>query len=124
MDQELYDACIEACRACEEACEQCTSACLREHEVQKMTACIKLGLDCAELCRLAKVLLVRRSRFAIEMCRVCMIACEAYARECHRHAQPFCRSCGEACRRCAEVCREIGTVRQVPTHEHRRSAAV
>jgi hypothetical protein len=124
MDQELYDACVEACRACSEACEHCESACLREHDVTKMAALVKLALDCAELCRLTTVMLQRRSRFAIELCRICTVACEACARECRRHAQPYCRACGDACHRCAEVCREMATARQVPAHENPRSAAV
>lgn len=39
--------CIEKCYSCAQICTSCADACLAEHNVQKLTQCIRLNLDCA-----------------------------------------------------------------------------
>ncbi len=42
--------CIEACFDCAQACTACTDACLGEEDVQMLARCIRLDLDCADVC--------------------------------------------------------------------------
>ncbi len=103
--------CVEACFECAFTCTACADACLAEPHVDMLRRCIRLNLDCADLCLATGRALSRRTegewnvlRLAIEACAA---ACDACARECERHAEmhEHCRVCAEACRRCLEQCR-------------------
>lgn len=100
--------CIEACAECAQTCTVCADACLGEDNVKMMVTCIRLNLDCAEVCRVTGTLMTRPShrdapalraqlRACIEMCRAC-------AEECASHDHDHCQVCAESCRACAEAC--------------------
>ncbi|WP_142848644.1 four-helix bundle copper-binding protein [Telmatospirillum sp. J64-1] len=104
--------CIEECAACALTCASCADACLAEERVADLRQCIRLDLDCADLCTLTAALALRRTgsneeviRRTIEACRT---ACRLCAEECDKHAgmHEHCRICAEACRRCEQVCQE------------------
>ena len=42
--------CIELCYTCAQVCTSCADACLAEENVQILTQCIRLNLDCADIC--------------------------------------------------------------------------
>lgn len=42
--------CIEECYACAQACTACADACLAEAMVDQLRQCIRLDLDCADVC--------------------------------------------------------------------------
>jgi hypothetical protein len=42
--------CIDECYACAQACTACADACLAEDMVQQLKQCIRLNLDCADVC--------------------------------------------------------------------------
>jgi hypothetical protein len=103
--------CIEAAQRCAGACTICADACLGETDVASMVACIRLNLDCAEVCRVTATLLTRPSHRDAPALRAqlqaCVEMCRACAEECARHAEhgsDHCRLCAEACRACAEAC--------------------
>jgi transposase len=104
--------CIEACYACAQACTACADACLAEAMVDQLRQCIRLDLDCADVCAATGALASRRtgSNQAIlrQMLEVCAAACRACGEECEGHARQHehCRVCAEACRRCEQACRE------------------
>lgn len=113
MSHDHYADVIEAAENCAIACSHCASACLNEDDVEDLAECIRLDLDCAELCRVLSALMSRGSRFSKEMCRVCAVAAEACARECERQVDlPHCRICAEVCRRCADMCRAFASAEQ------------
>ena len=106
--------CIEACFECAQACTSCADACLAETEhLQALTTCIRLNLDCADVCEATGRLATRQSSAddAVLSAQVqaCAEACRACAEECERHAEmhEHCRVCAEACRRCEEACRQM-----------------
>jgi hypothetical protein len=108
MSHREFQSCIDACSACAQACEHCSVACLGEREVAKLAECIRLDLDCAELCWSAASHMSRDSQFAAAVCAVCADACDACAAECEKHQQMgHCRECAAACRRCADECRQM-----------------
>jgi hypothetical protein len=124
MTHEQYRSCIDACNACAEACGHCATACLREPDVQQMTECIRLDIDCAEICRLASAFMARGSDFAVDICSACAAVCDACGDECRRHQAPHCQACADACARCADECRRrAGTPRGRGARQAERPSA-
>lgn len=104
MIRDRYASCIQACNACAIACEHCAASCLREEDAGHMALCIRTDRDCADLCRLAALLMARDSPLADEICRLCAIACQACAEECAKHDHDHCQECAQACQRCVVEC--------------------
>lgn len=104
--------CIEECYDCAQACTACADACLGEKDVAKLAQCIRLDLDCADICAAAGAVASRRSGVQqdamAELLAACETACRLCAEECERHAgmHAHCRICAEACRRCERACAE------------------
>lgn len=104
--------CIEECYGCAQTCTSCADACLAEDMVEKLRQCIRLNLDCADICAAAGSIATRRTGSNIPVIRavieVCAAACEACGQECRTHADmhEHCRICAEACMRCAQACRD------------------
>lgn len=109
MAHEQYQSCIDECYACATACDHCAASCLSEQDVQKMARCVKLDMDCAQLCRLAASYMARDSEFAGVICNACAEVCDACAEECAQHQMEHCQRCAEACRRCAAECRRMAS---------------
>lgn len=96
---------IDALNTCSAECSHCATACLEEQDVNMLIRCIKLDMDCAEICSLASSYVARGSAYTQQILHECAEICEACAEECEKHAHmEHCRSCAEACRHCAEVC--------------------
>jgi len=95
---------------CSLVCTTCADACLAQDAAAELADCIRLDLECAEICRLVARLLARpgrQDRDSLERAlNACTQACLACATECQRYADRFehCRICAEACRACAEAC--------------------
>jgi hypothetical protein len=110
VDRGVLASCIEACVECGETCTMCADACLSEDGVADLRKCIRLDLDCADICDATGRVLARQTEYdaptskaQLESCRE---ACRTCAEECERHAEmhEHCRICAEACRRCGEAC--------------------
>ena len=104
MAHQSYPSCVAACNACADACDHCSTACLQEGEVNKLTRCIALDMDCAAICRLAASFVSRDSGFAKQLCKLCAEICQACGDECAKHAMGHCQDCAKACHRCAQEC--------------------
>ncbi|UJR86070.1 four-helix bundle copper-binding protein [Sandaracinus amylolyticus] len=106
-------ACIDACFECAQVCTLCANACLQERTVAMLRQCIRLDLDCADVCDATGRVLARvgphGTRMARMMVEACAIACAECARECEQHADvhEHCRLCAETCRRCERACRAL-----------------
>ena len=114
LDRGLLVECIEACSDCAESCTQCADDCLAEETVQELTTCIRLNLDCADVCVATGRVVSRQTgydpdvtspvlRACIETCRKCAEECEHHA----AHGMEHCRVCAEECRRCERACGEL-----------------
>ncbi|HLP41717.1 MAG TPA: four-helix bundle copper-binding protein, partial [Fibrobacteria bacterium] len=68
---------IQAAIACAQACRVCASACLNEKEIDMLRECIRLNLDCAEICDLSAAYMTRESIFHARLCELCAEVCEA-----------------------------------------------
>ena len=80
--------------------------------VQQLRQCIRLDLDCADVCLATGALASRRTgsnqQVLRQMLEVCAAACRVCGEECGRHAghHEHCRVCAESCRRCEQACWE------------------
>lgn len=106
-------ACIIACSDCAATCTLCADACLAEPHIDALAACIRLDLDCADLCSATGRIVARLTKPNRATMKAALnasiAACEACAAECERHAaaHAHCRVCAEACRDCARACRAL-----------------
>src|SRR2546423_8032410 len=79
--------CIEECYSGAQICTSCADACLAEDMVQRLTQCIRLDLDCADICNVRGRLAPRRTgsdegvlKRMLDVCAAVLRACGA---ECH-----------------------------------------
>jgi hypothetical protein len=110
---EALALCIEACFACAMTCTSCADACVAEEDVRDLVHCVRLNLDCADLCDATARMLTRQTssepRLVRSTLEACSLACRLCAEECERHADlhEHCRVCAETCRRCEQACVEL-----------------
>jgi hypothetical protein len=110
VDRSVLAECIEACVECAQTCQACADACLSEDSVAELRKCIRLNLDCDDVCATTARVLTRQTEYDAPLSRalvdVCRRACATCGEECERHAphHEHCRICAEACRRCEQAC--------------------
>jgi hypothetical protein len=98
--------------ACAQACTSCADGCLAEQRVTALRQCIRLNLDCADVCAATASLATRRTGSDEEVVRkmfnACITACRLCGEECQRHAShhEHCRICADACRTCEAACQQ------------------
>lgn len=113
VDRQALIDCIEACYRCAQTCTACADACLGESMVEELVACIRLNLDCADVCAATGNLLSRQTSANWQLIqaqlRACATACQLCGAECERHADmhEHCRVCAEMCRQCEDACRRL-----------------
>ena len=78
-----------------------------------MARCIRLCMDCSDVCTMTYRTASRRTDENRQLIRsvlaVCIEACEICAEECETHDNAHCRRCAKMCRECAEDCRKALT---------------
>ena|SRR5829696_9223564 len=105
MSHEQNQGLIDVLAKCAAECNHCAIACLDEQDVKMLTRCIKLDIDCAEICKLAASYVSRGSEHTQHILNECAEICDACAEECEKHSHmEHCRKCAGYCRHCAEVC--------------------
>jgi hypothetical protein len=107
----LFVTCIDDCFDCAQACTACADACLAEEELGRLRRCIRLDLDCADICGATGRVISRHSETDLRVVRAqlqaCALACELCAVECESHRHGHCEHCAVACRRCQRACTEL-----------------
>jgi len=88
--------------------------CLSEHDVASLVKCIRIDLDCADICAATARVLSRQTEYDANLTRAqlqaCVVACQTCADECEQHAEhgmQHCVVCAAECRRCETVCQEL-----------------
>ena len=113
VDAELLAATIDALSDCAQACTADTDADLSESNLAEMVTCIRLCLDCTDICAATAAVIGRLTDYNADVTRplldACVAICKSCGDECERHAQhhEHCRVCAQACRRCEQACREL-----------------
>jgi hypothetical protein len=113
VDAGVLAAAIDALSDCAQACTADNAADLGEQNVTEMVKCIRLCLDCADICTATVGVTSRQTEDDANVTRpllqACVAICKSCGDECERHARmhEHCRVCAEACRRCEQACREL-----------------
>jgi hypothetical protein len=112
MRRDVLGECIEACALCEFACVSCADVCLGQPILGPLRRCIRLNLDCADLCALTAHLVARafsaEPKLVQAQLEICASLCAACEKEC-RKLSPWndqCQLCAHACSHCEALCRE------------------
>jgi hypothetical protein len=102
---------IEAAYGCAQAAAACADACIAQAD-KGLVQCVRLTLDCADVCQTAGVVATRRTGqnapVVIGLLMLAEALCRDCAAECDRHADRLehCRLCADICRDCADSCLE------------------
>jgi hypothetical protein len=110
---EDYAALLTLLERCATVCVTCADACLGEKEIAPLRRCIRLDLDCANVCTTTARVLVRQREASADLTHAllhtCSLACQLCADECGSHAEmhEHCRICSESCRECQEHCNRL-----------------
>jgi hypothetical protein len=113
LDADLLAGAIDALSDCAQACTADADADLSEQNISEMVSCIRLCLDCADVCAATVGVTSRQTEYDANVTRplleACVAACRSCGDECERHAgmHEHCRVCAEACRRCEQACRQL-----------------
>ncbi|WP_253905842.1 four-helix bundle copper-binding protein [Arthrobacter sp. H5] len=106
-------ACIEAAFSCAQASDACADACMAEETIVELRKCIRLSLDCADLCMTTGRFLSRLNEVDGNLLKTILMACRDFctttAIEYEKHADmyAYCRIAAEACRRCEQACQDL-----------------
>ena len=113
VDADVLAAAIDAVSDCAQACAADTDADLDEHNLAEMVKCIRLCLNCVDICTATAGVISRPAAYDADVAKpllqACVAICQSCGDECERHAQhhAHCRVCAEACRRCEQACRDL-----------------
>ena len=113
VDADVLAAAIDAMSDCAQACTADNAADLGEHNLAEMVTCIRLCLDCTDICTAAAAVISRLVSYDPAVLRPllesCLAICRSCGDECERHApmHAHCRVCAQACRHCERACREL-----------------
>jgi hypothetical protein len=111
-DDKLLAAAIDAISDCAQACQADTDADLSEPDLTEMVKCIRLCLDCVDICAATGAVLSRLAEYdpgvTLPLLESCIAICKSCGEECEHHAHmEHCRICADACRRCEQACRDL-----------------
>jgi hypothetical protein len=113
LDTKLLADTIDALSDCAQACTADADADLRDPDVTEMITCIRLWLDCADVCTATGNVISRQTAFQPQLSKLLLDACAALCARCgdecemHAAAHPHCQVCEQACRRCERACRDL-----------------
>jgi len=103
---------FDAALACAQAAAACADACVVQAD-KALTQCIRLHLDCADVCQTAAMVATRRAGANAPVVIGLLMLAEALCRDCaaeaERHALPACRRAADLARVCAEACLDART---------------
>lgn len=110
VDASELAACIELCQRCVATCTACADECLGQPDIAVFRRCIRLNLDCADVCSAIARLLSRRGQPETSTLRALLEAgttiCAAAANEAQKHGESHthCKLTAEICLTCARSC--------------------
>jgi len=113
VDASLLAATIDALNNCAQACTADVDDDLSEQNVTELVKCIRLCLDCADVCTATVRVISRQTGYDAHVTKslleACAATCKSCGDECEHHAKmhKHCGICAEACQRCEQACREL-----------------
>ncbi|EPY2276410.1 four-helix bundle copper-binding protein [Clostridium sporogenes] len=105
-----FQKCIDECNRCAQACYECFKACLDEPDVGARKNCIKILVECAQMCEMSSGIMSMNGQFAKEHCQLCATICDKCAQECEMFKDDHCQKCAQECHTCANECRNMANM--------------
>ncbi len=102
-----YQSCIDTCNKCAQECYECYEACLNEPDLNARRSCVKILIECANMCEMASGLMSINSRFAKDHCKMCATVCDTCTTLCNMFKDDHCQKCADICSICANECRSM-----------------
>ena len=106
--------CAYECAQCSLVCVTCADACLHEEKPSALAACIRLNMDCADVCSATARLISRPShgnmsslRTQLQACRTICLACSEECRQHGNMGMEHCKVCADCCEACIRACDEM-----------------
>ncbi|MEQ8156012.1 MAG: four-helix bundle copper-binding protein [Clostridiaceae bacterium] len=107
MTVNSYQKCIDECNRCAQACYECFEACINEPDLNARRGCIKMLIECAQMCQMSSGFMSMNGKYAKEHCTMCATICDECAKECNMFRDDHCQKCAQECRTCADECRRM-----------------
>jgi len=113
VDAGILASTIDALTDCAQACTADADDDLSEPNVSELVKCIRLCLDCADICSTTAGVTSRQTDYDANVTRplleACIASCKSCGEECERHAMmhAHCQVCALACRRCEQACVQL-----------------
>jgi Domain of Unknown Function (DUF326) len=113
VDAKVLADAIDALTDCAQACTADADDDLSEAKVAELVKCIRLCLDCADICTTTAEVISRQTEYDANVTRplleACIASCRSCGDECQRHAKmhAHCQICERACRACEQACRQL-----------------
>lgn len=113
IDKDMLISCIQASSNTAQTCMSCADACIGDKDIQSLIRCIRINLDCADICSMTSRLLCRQTEMPVSLLRsqlqACQMACQGCGQECQEHASKheYCRVCADYCRQCEDACNKL-----------------
>jgi len=114
IDATVLAGTIEALTDCAQACTADTDDNLSEPNVAEMVICIRLCLDCSDVCTATAAVASRQREelnpaVMVPLLEACAATCQSCAEECERHAHMHrhCQVCADGCRRGEQASRAL-----------------
>jgi hypothetical protein len=102
-----HEALIQTITQCAKHCSSCAGTCLQEAAISEHADCIRICLECAEVCHSTTLLLVMNSSFSDQALQLCRDICLACMKICSDIPEEHCQQCATACKETAEQCEAV-----------------
>jgi hypothetical protein len=113
IDASVLAAAIDALNDCAQACDADADADLGDDDIASMITCLRLCLDCSDVCTATARVTTRQTASDLGVTRLLVEAstaiCARCGDECQKHApmHAHCRVSEQACRRCEQACKDL-----------------
>jgi hypothetical protein len=109
----ILNTCVEACFNCAQTCLRCADACLGEKALDELRHCIRINLDCADICYVTGRVIARQTTSDSPVLEAqldaCLTTCHVCGETCAQHGESYehCKICASVCFHCEDTCKQL-----------------
>lgn len=119
-----HDTLIQTLMQCEIHCRICTQYYVDTEDNHTHVPMLRLSIECADFCNVAKKFLIMNSPYSVRAAEVCAVICNDFATTCLVFSQQHqYRQCAIVCQEAAELCdrfvqERMWTINKFPVYLH------